>query len=99
MSAASTQGQKDREAELSASKSAAMEAYEKLLEARHHFRQAAEAAGMDAKDDALEHFARGREKAEALGSEAGKYMREKPLASLGLAFLAGYILAQIFGRR
>jgi ElaB/YqjD/DUF883 family membrane-anchored ribosome-binding protein len=99
MSAAGTQERKEREAELAASKEAAIEAYERLLEARHHFRQAAEAAGMEAKQEAFEQFARGREKAEALGSEATRYVRDKPLASLGLAFLAGYILAQIFGRR
>lgn len=92
-------GEKDRDAELSASKAAALEAYEKLLEARQHFRKAAESAGMDLKEDAMEELARGREKANELSAEAGRYVREKPLASLGIAFLAGYILAQIFGRR
>jgi ElaB/YqjD/DUF883 family membrane-anchored ribosome-binding protein len=70
-----------------------------LLEARQHFRKAAEAAGMDLKEDAMEQLARGREKANELSAEAGRYVREKPLATLGFAFLAGYILAQIFGRR
>lgn len=99
MPAESGSGTKDREAELAASKAAAMEAYEKLLDARLHFRQAAEAAGMDLKQDALEHMRHGREKAEELGAEASRYMRERPLASMGLAFLAGYILAQVFSRR
>ncbi|MBN7796536.1 hypothetical protein [Parahaliea mediterranea] len=99
MPAQSESGAKDREAELAASKAAAMEAYEKLLDARLHFRQAAAAAGMDLKEEALEQIQHGREKAEELGAEATRYVRDKPLASLGLAFLAGYILAQVFGRR
>lgn len=99
MPAQSGSGAKDREAELAASKAAAMEAYEKLLDARLHFRQAAEAAGMDLKEEALEQMQHGREKAEEISAEATRYVRDKPLASLGLAFLAGYILAQVFGRR
>lgn len=99
MSAASKSQSPDRDAELAASKAAALEAYEKLQEARSHFRQAAEAAGMDLKDDAMEHILRGRDKAEEFSAEAGRYVREKPLASLGVAFLVGYVIAQMFGRR
>jgi ElaB/YqjD/DUF883 family membrane-anchored ribosome-binding protein len=99
MAAETTSASRGKNAEIAASKEAAMEAYEKLLEARQHFRRAAEAAGLDARDEAMEQFARGREKAEAIGAEAGAYVRQRPLASLGLAFLAGYILAQVFGRR
>lgn len=91
--------QKNRSAEMAASKEAAMEAYEKLLEAREHFRHAAEAAGMDMRQDAMDQLMRGRHKAEELSAEAGQYVRDKPLASLGIAVLAGYILAQVFGRR
>lgn len=96
---ATQSAERDRDAELAASKAAAIEAYEKLLEARQHFRKAAEAAGMDLKEDAMEQLARGRQKADEVSAEAARYVREKPLASLGIAFLAGYILAQIFGRR
>lgn len=99
MSAASKSSASEREAELAASKAAALEAYEKLQEARQHFRQAAEAAGMDLKEDAMDQLLRGREKAEELSSEAGRYVREKPLASLGIAFLVGYVMARMFGRR
>lgn len=99
MSTAKETERKDREVELGASKEAAMAAYEKLLDARQHFRKAAEAAGMDMRDEAVQQLERGRDKASELGDEAGRYVRDKPMASLGMAFLAGYILAQIFGRR
>jgi len=95
----STSGEKNRDTEMAASKESAMAAYEKLLEAREHFTKAAQAAGMDLKHDAIEQLEKGRVKADELSNEAGRYVREKPLASLGIAALAGYLLAQIFGRR
>jgi|TARA_Y100000114_G_scaffold21857_1_gene17627 ElaB/YqjD/DUF883 family membrane-anchored ribosome-binding protein len=88
-----------KDAELAASKAAVGEAYEKLLEARDHFKAAAQAAGMDVRQDALEQLLKGREKAEALGDQATSYVREKPLATLGIAFAAGFVLAQLFSRK
>lgn len=85
--------------ELTASKAAVMEAYDKMLEAKDHFRKAAEAAGMDLKHDAVEHLEKGRAKAGELGKQADTYMREKPLATLGIAFAAGFILSQAFSRK
>ncbi|MFV0276329.1 MAG: hypothetical protein ACK5HY_03980 [Parahaliea sp.] len=99
MSAATDAQGKKRKDELAASKEAALAAYEKLLEARQHFRQAAEAAGMDLKDEAMQQLEYGKARATELADEATRYTREKPLASLGIAFLAGYILAVVFGRR
>ncbi len=95
----STNPSSSKNDEVAASKAAAMEAYEKMVEAQHHFRKAAEAAGMDLRDEALEQVRKGREKAEQLGTEAADYVREKPLASLGIAVLIGFMLALIFGRR
>jgi hypothetical protein len=43
-----------REDELAASKEAVLSAYDKLLEAKEHFKLAAEAAGVDIKDEATE---------------------------------------------
>ncbi|WP_341707900.1 hypothetical protein [Halopseudomonas sp.] len=86
-------------AELAASKAAVGEAYEKLLEARDHFKAAAQAAGLDVKQDALEQLLKGKEKAEVLGEQATTYMREKPLATLGIAFAAGFVLAQLLSRK
>lgn len=89
----------DKGAELAASKAAVGEAYEKLLEAREHFKAAAQAAGLDVKQDALEQLLKGKEKAEVLGEQATTYMREKPLATLGIAFAAGFVLAQLLSRK
>lgn len=85
--------------ELAASKESAVKAYEKLLEAKDHFRKAAESAGLDMKQDALEQLSKGREKASELSHQANDYMKEKPLATLGIAFAAGFVLAQMFSRR
>ena len=89
----------DREAEISASKESVREAYDKLREARNHFRLAMEAAGLELKQEATDRVQQGRRKAEALSDEAGHFMKEKPLATLGIAFIAGFILAHIFSRR
>jgi ElaB/YqjD/DUF883 family membrane-anchored ribosome-binding protein len=88
-----------REDELAASKEAVLSAYDKLLEAKEHFKLAAEAAGVDIKDEATEQFLKGRARTEELGEQASVYVREKPLASLGIAFITGYVLSQLFSRK
>ena len=89
----------EKQNELAASKESALKAYEKLLEAKDHFRKAAEAAGVDMKHDAMEQLTKGREKATELSHQANTYMQEKPLATLGIAFAAGFVLAQMFSSR
>lgn len=84
------------EAELDASKLAAREALEKLLEAKDHFRSAAEAAGLDLKEEAIDQMIRGRDKAEELTATATEFAREKPMQALAVAFVGGYILSQFF---
>jgi ElaB/YqjD/DUF883 family membrane-anchored ribosome-binding protein len=88
-----------REDELAASKEAVLSAYDKLLEAKEHFKLAAEAAGVDIKDEATEQFLKGHARTEELGEQASVYVREKPLASLGIAFITGYVLSQLFSRK
>ncbi len=88
-----------REEELAASKEAVLSAYDKLLEAKEHFKLAAEAAGVDIKDEATEQFLKGRAKTEELGEQAAVYVREKPLATLGIAFITGFVLSQLFSRK
>ncbi|MBQ0732621.1 MAG: hypothetical protein KBT75_18100, partial [Oleispira antarctica] len=61
--------------ELAASKEAALDAYEKLLEAKQHLKSAAEAAGVDMKDEAVEQLLKGRAKAEELGDQASVFVR------------------------
>lgn len=96
---ATTTTTSSKEKELAASKAAVSDAYDKLMEAKGHFKLAAEAAGVDLKHDATEQMLKGREKAEMLGAQASTYMREKPLATLGIAFAAGFVVSQIFSRR
>tara|TARA_R110002049_G_scaffold221841_14_gene393337 strand:- start:5 stop:295 length:291 start_codon:yes stop_codon:yes gene_type:complete len=88
-----------REEELAASKEAVLSAYDKLLEAKEHFKLAAEAAGVDIKDEATEQLLKSRAKTEELGEQASTYIREKPLATIGIAFLTGYVLSQLFSRK
>lgn len=84
--------------ELDASKKAAMEALDSLIEARSHFRQAAEEAGLDFRDEALQRLAQGKARAGELGDEASEYLHEKPLQTLGLAFLGGFILSRLLSK-
>lgn len=90
---------KTKESELTASKEAVMSAYDKLLEAKEHFKLAAEAAGVDIKDEATAQFLKGRAKTEEIGEQAAVYIREKPLATIGIAFITGYVLSQLFSRK
>ncbi len=86
------------EAELEASKQSAREALERLLEAKDHFRHAAEIAGLDAKAEALDQLVKGKDKADDLTRYAVEYAKEKPAQALAIAFLGGYILSKIFSR-
>ncbi len=85
--------------ELAASKDAMLSAFDKLLEAKEHFKLAAEAAGVDIKDEATEQLLKGRDKTEALGEQASGFIREKPLATLGIAFITGFVISQLFTRK
>ncbi len=85
--------------ELDASRKAAMDALDKLFEAKDHFRSAAEAAGLEMKEEAISQLLEGRAKAEKLGTQATEYVHEKPMTSLAIAFLGGILLSQLLGRK
>lgn len=87
-----------RQQELDAGKEAALAAYEKLLDAQQHFRMAAEAAGMDLKEDAMKQLLKGKHKADELGHEVERYVHDKPLATLGIAFVAGLLVSRLLSR-
>jgi len=93
----------DRSEELEATREAARAALENLIQAKEHFKKAAEAAGLDAKHEAQEKFHRGRDKAEAVGEQLSEAaincVVDKPLTTLGIAFLGGFLIAQLMGRR
>ena len=86
------------EAELEASKDAAREALDKLLEAKEHFRQAAEIAGLDVKAEALDQLVKGKDKADEVTRTAIEYAKEKPAQALAIAFIVGYVLSKLFAR-
>lgn len=89
----------DKQKELDAGKESVLAAYNDMLEAQGHFRQAAEAAGLDMKHDAMEQLLKGRDKADALGQEVQRYVHDKPMATLGLAFFAGLLVSQLMSRK
>tara|TARA_R100000005_G_C4946537_1_gene168834 strand:+ start:422 stop:748 length:327 start_codon:yes stop_codon:yes gene_type:complete len=84
--------------ELDSGKEAAMAAYQNMLDAQQHFRQAAEAAGLDLKEDAMKQLLKGKDKADELGHEMERYVHEKPLATIGIAFFAGLLVSRLLSR-
>lgn len=95
----STTKTEEKESELQASKAAVSEAYDKLIEAKDHFQKAARSAGVDAKHDALDQYEKGRKKAGELTDQATDYMRKKPLATVGIAFAAGFLISKVLTRK
>jgi ElaB/YqjD/DUF883 family membrane-anchored ribosome-binding protein len=89
----------NKETELEASKAAVSEAYEKLMEAKEHFKTAAESAGVDIKNDAAEQLQKGRDKAGDFTQQATDYMKDKPFATMGIAFAAGFIASKVLSRK
>ncbi|GGD06119.1 DUF883 family protein [Halopseudomonas salina] len=85
--------------EKDAGKEAVMAAYSNLVEAKEHFKHAAEAAGLDLKNEASDQFLKGKAKAGELSSQANSYVQEKPLTSLGIAFAAGFLISQLYSRK
>ncbi|NLY57864.1 MAG: DUF883 family protein [Gammaproteobacteria bacterium] len=88
-----------RKQEIESGKEAVAAAYSKLMEAKDHFRQAAEAAGLDWKHDAEAQLEKGKSKAGELCDHANSYLHDKPLATLGIAFAAGFLVAQLTSRK
>ncbi|MEX0740392.1 MAG: hypothetical protein WD071_13700 [Pseudohongiella sp.] len=86
------------ESELEASKLAAREALDKLLEAKEHFRHAAEIAGLEMKGDALDQLVKGKDKADDLTRSAVDYAKTNPVQALAIAFVGGYVLSKLFSR-
>lgn len=89
----------DRKEEMDSGKQAATAAYEKLLEAKEHFKHAAESAGLDWKGEAEAQFEKGKAKAGELCDDANKYLNDKPLTTLGIAFAAGFLVSQLMSRK
>ncbi|MFN3582010.1 MAG: glycine zipper domain-containing protein [Pseudomonas sp.] len=88
-----------KQQEIESGKESVMAAYNKLIEAKGHFTHAAEVAGLDLKNEALDQYVKGKGKAEELGRDASRFMHEKPLATVGIAFAAGFLLSQLMSRK
>jgi len=89
----------NKKEEVDSGKEAVAAAYDKLMEAKEHFKHAAESAGMDWKHDAEEQLRKGKAKAEELCEHANSYLHDKPLATLGLAFAAGFLVSQLMSKK
>lgn len=104
MNATSTKTGKDHaySEEFDSAKQSAREAYENFVEAREHLKSAARAAGIEMKetaDDELDDvIKRVLDEKERVVRTSEEYVRENPLASAGIAFLAGFIISKLIGR-
>lgn len=76
-------------------KEAVQAAYDKVLEAKEHFKVAAQAAGIDLRSEVTQELLKGRDKAQAISDQAGIHLREKPLVTLSAVFLAGFLLSLV----
>ncbi|MFO7550052.1 MAG: DUF883 C-terminal domain-containing protein [Haliea sp.] len=99
MATANDKSTNAKQQELDSGKEAVQAAYRNMMEAQEHFRHAAEAAGVDLKHDAMAHLRRGKDKADAVGQDLERFVHEKPLATLGLAFVTGLLAAQLLSRK
>jgi ElaB/YqjD/DUF883 family membrane-anchored ribosome-binding protein len=88
--------------ELETARKAVLEAYDSFLDAKKHLKKAAMAAGIDLRESANEQLdaaiARARDKKEEFQERTGDYVRDNPLTSASLAFLAGVMVSRIFGK-
>lgn len=86
------------DAELDATKKAAREALEKLLEARDHFKEAAKAAGIDAQEEATDLYEQGRAGVEQVGLDVVQFVYEKPWHALGIAVVGGFVISRLISK-
>jgi len=84
---------------MSTSKDEVSIAFEKLLEAKEHFKLATEAAGVEIKDEATDKLIKGQTSAEELSKQATDFAREKPMLTLGIAFATGFAVSKLFSRK
>lgn len=85
--------------DLQAAKKSALEAYEHLLDAKEKFKAAAMQAGLDAKEVTSERLEASAERVQVKAidavAESQSYIIDKPLTSVGVAFLSGYLFAKL----
>lgn len=96
-SSSNSAGKKSQE--FDSAKLAAVEAYEKLMEAKAHFTKATAAAGVELNDEAIERLHKGEETLEAVGSQLTASVKRNPLTTVGIAFAVGILLAKVTSHR
>lgn len=79
----------------SATRDSMQEAFSHIKEAGNSVRQAARTAGADVQQTAQAKYARGRDSAEALALQAEQRIKERPLAAIGIAFAAGWLVSRL----
>lgn len=79
----------------SVSRDAMQDAYSHLKQAGNSIRDAARTASADAQTTARTQYAKGRQNAESMAIRAEDKIKERPLAAIGVAFAAGWLISRI----
>lgn len=79
----------------SATRESMQEAYTHLKDAGSSIRDAARTAGTDAQRTAQQQYSKSRDSAEALAVRAEERIKERPLAAIGVAFAAGWLISRL----
>lgn len=91
-------GKQQRGEEMDAARESVSAALENLVEARNHFRQAVQAAGLDIAEEAESRVDAGRQQLGKLDDRLQRAVQDEPVKSLGIAVLAGFVLARLVSR-
>lgn len=78
-----------------ASRNSMDDAYSHLKQAGNSVRDAARSAGSEAQNRAHEQYDRGRQSAEAFAVQAEEQIKQRPLAAVGVAFAAGWLISRL----
>ena len=102
MKTATTDSHGNAHEEFEMAEKAVLEAYGSFLAAKRHLKKAASAAGIELKERANEQLdevlGRALDAKKELQESTGDYVRENPLASVGIAFLGGVVLSRLLGK-
>lgn len=79
----------------SASRDSMQDAYSHLKQAGNSIRDAARTASADVQTSARAQYAKGREGAESMAVRAEDKIKERPLAAIGVAFAAGWLVSRL----
>jgi ElaB/YqjD/DUF883 family membrane-anchored ribosome-binding protein len=78
-----------------ATRASMQDAYTHMKEAGNSVRDAARTAGADAQNAARTQYTKGRQSAETMALQAEERIKERPLAAIGVAFAAGWLISRM----